>query len=220
SLFPCWLNSPPLRVNTHAAPMPTLSLFPPTMAVLPSPDSATEMACWALPTASVPTSLGCWHHPPIPGQRMNTHVAPAKPLSRFPPTMAVWPAPDSATDRLCGALPPASAPTSLPPCWLHTPPLWVKTHTAPAALLSAGPPTSAVLPSPDSATEVPWSAVPTAPVPTSLFPCWLHTPPLRAQTHAAPVTLLTATPPTSAVVPAADSATGKPWWTLLPDAPA
>ena len=45
--------------------------------------------------------------------------------------------------------------------------------------LSSGPPTMAVLPSADSATEAPCSAVPTAPVPTSLLPCWVQTPPLR-----------------------------------------
>ena len=44
----------------------------------------------------------------------------------------------------------------------------------------------AVLPSADSATEPPCSACPTAPVPTSLLPCWVQTPPLRVNTHAAP----------------------------------
>jgi hypothetical protein len=55
---------------------------------------------------------------------------------------------------------------------------WTKTHAAPTEL-SPGPPMMAVLPSPDSATEVPWSAFPTAPVPTSLLPCWAQTPLLR-----------------------------------------
>src|SRR5437588_3577397 len=32
----------------------------------------------------------------------------------------------------------------------------------------------------------PWKALPTAPVPTSLFPCWVQTPPLRVNTQAAP----------------------------------
>jgi hypothetical protein len=41
---------------------------------------------------------------------------------------------------------PDSAPTSLLPCW-ETPPLRVKTHTAPVSLLSNEPPTMAVLPS-------------------------------------------------------------------------
>jgi hypothetical protein len=36
----------------------------------------------------------------------------------------------------------------------------------------------AVLPSPDSPTEKPCWAFPTAPVPTSLGPCWVQTPPL------------------------------------------
>ena len=46
---------PPLRVNTHAAPTPPLSLDPPTMTMLPSADIATEGA--DVPTAPVPTSL-------------------------------------------------------------------------------------------------------------------------------------------------------------------
>ena len=47
SLAPCWVQTPPLRVNTHAAPVLELSPHPPTMAVLPSPDSATEEPCSA-----------------------------------------------------------------------------------------------------------------------------------------------------------------------------
>jgi hypothetical protein len=44
----------------------------------------------------------------------------------------------------------------------------------------------AVLPSPDRATKMPWSTSdPTAPMPTSLLPCWVQTPPLRVKTHAA-----------------------------------
>jgi hypothetical protein len=54
-----------------------------------------------------------------------------------------------------------------------------------------------VLPSEDSATEKPWLAAPTAPVPTSLLPCWVHTPLLRVKTHAAPVFELSRNPPTN-----------------------
>ena len=68
----------------------------------------------------------------------------------------------------------------------------------------------AVLPSADSATEMPCSAAPTAPVPTSFVPCWVQTPPLRVKTHAAPVKLLSRYPPTMAVLPSADSATEMP----------
>jgi hypothetical protein len=67
---------------------------------------------------------------------------------------------------------------------------WTKTHaapTAPALLpLSPHPPTMAVLPSPDSATEMPCRAGPTASVPTSLLSCWVQRPLLRVKTHAAP----------------------------------
>src|SRR5260370_19860710 len=45
---------PPLRVNTHAAPRPPLSLGPPTKTRLPSADSATEDMDF--PTAPMPAS--------------------------------------------------------------------------------------------------------------------------------------------------------------------
>jgi hypothetical protein len=79
--------------------------------------------------------------------RVKTHAAPV-PSSSTPPTMAVLPSADSATD-----VPAAPVPTSLLPCWFQAPPLRVKTHAAPAPELSTKPPTMAVLPSPDSATE-------------------------------------------------------------------
>src|SRR6516164_3657679 len=84
--------------------------------------------------------------------------------------MAVLPSPDSATDEPQLGLPTALPPTSLVPCWLHTPPARVKTHAAPSRELSSNPPTMAVLPSPDSATDQPCAAAPTAPVPTSFGP--------------------------------------------------
>src|SRR6266581_3715381 len=154
------------------------------MAVLPSPDSATEAPCPAAPPALEPTSLPpcCVHTPAL---RVKAHAAPALLLSAPPPTMAVLPSADSATEMPCSATPTVPVPTSLPPCWLHTAPLRVKIHAAPALLLSPSPPTMTVLPSPDSATEVPCVAAPTAPVPTSLPPCWLQTPLLRVKTHAA-----------------------------------
>ena len=68
----------------------------------------------------------------------------------------------------------------------------------------------AVLPSADSATEAPCLASPTAPLPTSLLPCWVQTPLLRVKTHAAPMILLSASPPAMAVLPSAESATDQP----------
>src|SRR5262245_56159327 len=72
-------------------------------------------------------------------------------------------------------------PTSVPPSCVQVPPLRVNTHAAPAgpttddrsrsALLGPGPPTIAVLPSADSATDMPWLVLPTAPVPTSFGRC-------------------------------------------------
>jgi hypothetical protein len=68
----------------------------------------------------------------------------------------------------------------------------------------------AVLPSADNATEAPWPAYPTAPMPTSLV-CWVHAPLLRAYTNAAPVPKVSLGAPTMAVLPSADSATEMPW---------
>src|SRR5262249_41127456 len=142
------------------------------------------------------------------GGATNTQAAPAVLLSPFPPTMAVLQ--DSATEKPCWAAPTAPVPNSLFPCWVHTPPLRVNTHAAPTPLLSKNPPTMAVLPPPDSATEEPCAAVPPAPVPTSLLPCCVHPPPLRVNTHAVPALLLSSGPPTIAVLPSADSATDQP----------
>src|SRR5262249_58042534 len=96
--------------------------------------------------------------------------------------MAVLPSPDSATEEPCWAWPAAPVPINFT-CSLHTPPLRVKTHVAPSLLLSFRPPMRAVLPSADSATEKPCWAAPTLLLPTSLGPCWLHVPPLRAKIH-------------------------------------
>src|SRR6516225_5687339 len=108
--------------------------------------------------------------------------------------MAVLPSPDSATDWPWSTLgPTAPLPTSLLPCWVQTPPLRVNTHAAPTPVLSSDPRTMEVLPSADSAPEVPWPAGKgslASPVPTSLLPCWVQTPPLRVNTHAAPTAVL------------------------------
>src|SRR5664280_459148 len=57
SLSPCCFQAPAARVNTQAAPASPLSTYPPTMAVLPSPETATADACQAAPVASLPISL-------------------------------------------------------------------------------------------------------------------------------------------------------------------
>src|SRR5262249_32649410 len=160
-------------VNTHAAPTELLSCGPPTMAVLPSADSATARPCAAKPTAPLPTSLfPCWvQTPPL---RVNTHAAPAEEprgASLIPPTRAVLPSADDATESPCWAGPAAPVPTSLLPCWVHTPPLRVNTHTAPAPPPSRSRPTMTVLPSTDTATGKSWVALEPTPLPTSLGPC-------------------------------------------------
>src|SRR5262245_21814425 len=145
------------------------------------------------------------------GVWMNTHTAPARLLSPGPPTAAVLPSADSATDRPCWPKKPTvPVPTSLSPCCVQTPPLRVATHAAPVRALSPGPPPRAVLPSADSAAEVPSAEVGAAPSATNLPPCCVHTLPLRVNTHPAPVLPSSASPPTSAVLPSADSATETP----------
>src|ERR1019366_2625566 len=92
----------------------------------------------------------------------------------------------------------------------QTPALLVQTHAAPAELLSTYPPTMAVLPSAERDTEKPCQALPTAPEPTSLDPCWVQTPPLLVQTHAAPTLLPSEYPPTIAVLPSDERDTEMP----------
>jgi hypothetical protein len=82
----------------------------------------------------------------------------------------VFPSPDSAT-----ALPKLPAPV-IPvgvifTCWVHVVPERVNTNAAPLAEFSLGEPTSAVLPSADSATLHPKAPLPISPVPVSLGPC-------------------------------------------------
>ncbi len=75
-------------------------------------------------------------------------------------------------------------PTSLGPCCVQAVPDRVKTQTAPSRALSRGPPMTAVLPSAERAIAEPCRAEPTAPVPTSLAPWRLQSPPERVQTNA------------------------------------
>src|SRR6516165_4359107 len=238
SLLPCCVQTPSLRVNTHAAPAAPrpkgtdrshgLSPGPPTMAVLPSADNATDVPWRAFPTAPVPISFlpCCAQTLPL---RANTHAASVP----QPPTMAVVPSAETATDIPWpggnGGF-PAPLPTSLLPCCVQASPLRAKTHAAPVVRLSLGPPTMAVLPSADTPTDAPWDHKPppySLVAPTNLA-CCLQTPPLRVNTHAAPAgpmeagrsrsALLAPGPPTMAVLPSADNATDMPWL-ALPTAP-
>src|ERR1017187_9962814 len=208
SLSPYCVQTAPLLVQTHAAPTPPLSFFPPTRAVLPSAERDTEVPWSAGPAMPDPTSLvPCWlQTPPV---LVQTHAAPALPQSLYPPTMAVLPSAERDTEPPWRA-PDAPDPTSLVPCWLQTPPVLVQTHAAPALPLSFSPPTMAVLPSAERDTEEPCRAFPTAPEPTSLVPCWVQTPPLLVQTHAAPAPPLSIYPPTMAVLPSAERDTDPP----------
>src|SRR5262245_23884806 len=145
------------------------------MAMLLSADSATDVPKPA--TAPGPTNLFCCVQ--TPALRVNTHAAPAAPrpngtcrshrLSPGPPTMAVSPSADNATDMPWRALPTPSVPTSFLPCCVQMPPLRVNTHAAPVLLLSDHPPTMAVLPSEESDSDMSWRPFPTAQLPTCLL---------------------------------------------------
>jgi hypothetical protein len=120
---------------------------------------------------------------------------------------------------LCYKMPKSIDPHSanVGPRWVHGPPLRVKTRAATVRELSTGPPTRAVLSSPDSATEAPCLAFPTPPAPTKLVPCWDaalfllgQTPPLRVKIHAARVFKSSQSPLTIAVLPSPDSAIEAP----------
>src|ERR1017187_1957315 len=103
----------------------------------------------------------------------NAHAAPTPLLSQGPPKMAVLASADSATEKPC-CTPKTPKATSLSPCWAHTSPERVYTNAPPILRLSPGAPTMAVLPSADSATAEPWFSFPTAALPASLPPCWVH----------------------------------------------
>src|SRR5579864_2278926 len=87
-------------------------LLLPTSAVLPSPEIATDRPnCSA---ASFCVSSCCCDQAPL--DRVKTHAAPVKSLSASPPTIAVLPSEESATDRPCPEPPTAPVPRSLGPC--------------------------------------------------------------------------------------------------------
>ena len=209
SFDPCCVHVEPVRVNTHAAPTVLLSRGPPISAVPPSLDNATLEPNRPLPLAPEPVSLEpCWVQ--VEPERVNTHAAPTPPLSERPPINAVFPSPDSATLQPNSPLPIAPEPVSLEPCWVQVEPERVNTHAAPTRPLSPGPPINAVFPSPDSATLEPKSALPLAPDPVSLEPCWVQVEPERVKTHAAPARSLSTGSPINAVFPSPDSATLQP----------
>src|SRR5579862_1402553 len=87
SLLPCCVQTLSARVNTHTAPLPLLSLDPPSIKVLPSAERVTEVPCReevfpprGPPPAPVPTSLIPCCIQPL-SVKVNTHTAPALLLS-------------------------------------------------------------------------------------------------------------------------------------------
>ena len=116
-------------------------------------------------------------------------------------------------------VPTEPAPTRMSGKMLHTPLVRVNTHAAPVSLLYRSPPMSAVLPSADTDTEIPWCAIPSRTVPQSLSPCWVHAPLICVKIHMAPVPSLSLSPPTTTVVPSADTATELPCPAIILETP-
>ena len=154
----------------------------------------------------MPVSLGpCWLH--MPPERVNAQAAPTPEASPGPPIIAVLPSAERDTDEPCLEAIEAPDPYNLLPCWLQLPAVRTNTQEDPLPPRSPSPPTMAVLPSAEIATEEPcWAYKP--PVPTSLLPCWLHMHPVRINIQAA----LSPGPPTMAVLPSAETATEIPCW--------
>ena len=113
----------PLRVKIHAAPRFALSLYPPTMAVLPSALSETlkprreflvAFAPVKFPPSEATNLAPCWLQ--VDPLRVKIHAAPRNELSADPPTMAVEPSALSETVKPRAAEPLIPVPTNLAPC--------------------------------------------------------------------------------------------------------
>ena len=221
SFGPCWLHTPPERVNTHAAPSSSLSPGPPISAVLPSAESATSTPNWLLPS-SPPVSFGpCWLH--IPPERVNTHTAPVAMSSSGPADqrgVAVFGQRNAVAEFAFSAL---ARPVSFAPCWVQVEPVRSE-HPRRAGAAVVGRPADqrrvAVGGERHACAEFAFSGLAAALVgalpvqsPTSFSPCWVQADPERVNTHAAPTPPLSAGPPINAVSPSAESAT------LLPNSP-
>ena len=146
SLGPCCVHVPLLRVNTHAAPEGEKS-FPlvgaASTAVLPSADSATDMPLeFGLPNRTTAHQLGSLLCPCAGATGEHPDRPYVGAAVGAPPTMAVLPSSDSATDKPLygGPRPHRYRPTSGPCCAREPPRLRVNTHgCAYRRLLSCDP---------------------------------------------------------------------------------
>ena len=229
SFSPCWLHFLPERVNTQAAPVPgpkpwaLLSHGAPTIAVLPSDESATLRPNWPSPISPVGTDSRALLTPRFtrPRERVHGPGSPACPISSSigAPISAVVPAADRA--MLQPNCPPSAPVQHSPlavifaPCCDHLPAERVNAHTAPSTIVvptvSLGAPTIAKFPSAESATATPKPGCgDVSSLPVSFGPCCAQVLPVRVKTQAAPLPLLSPEPPMRAVFPSADSATDEP----------
>src|SRR5215212_1197777 len=138
------------RRNRAAAPTPML----PTSAASPPAEKATlkPNSHPAPPFGSTSFGPDCSHCAPL---RSNDHAAPRALSSVHAPRSAVSPDPSSATAPPKLPAPTSSEGASFEPACLHLDLPRSNNHAPPIPPASSGAPTSAVSPSPDSATLVP-----------------------------------------------------------------
>src|SRR3954451_19839635 len=107
----------------------------------------------------------------VGGGSTRAQVAPVFELGPGPPSRAVSPSAESATEVPASASLPASAAVVFGPSWLQPLPNGANTHAAPVfSVPSNGPPITALSPLADSATDQPKRLPPTSSLGTSLGP--------------------------------------------------
>jgi hypothetical protein len=152
--------------------------YAPTSAVLPSRDSAADTPKRSPAAPSEAINSCCWLQ--ITPEAVKIYAAPAPEFLRNAPTSAVLPLLDSATDEPKASVAAPSEAVNVD-CWVQAVPERVKTHAAPM-LFPCPDPTSAMFPSPDSATETPRLKTPGA----LSSDCWLQVPFESEKVYAAP----------------------------------
>src|ERR1041384_5998279 len=159
SCSPAWRHAPALRLKAHTAALLASLLTPPLSARLPSLESATRRPCASgVCGPPAPTSLGpCCVQTPF--WRVKIHTAPVGGSNGAPET-TVLPSAEMATDAPCVGNVPLDPVPTIRAISVQTPLDRVKIYSAPVVagdgLESApGPPSAAVFPSAERATEKP-----------------------------------------------------------------
>ena len=161
SLVPCWVQTPPLLVQTHAAPAKLLSLGPSDDGRVAVGGEGHGIALSSAPHGARADQLGALLGPDAAAPRPDPRGPGDYCCRAVPPTMAVLPSAERDTEKPWSAsIPRRPSRPAWFPAGSRRLPLLVQTHAAPAKLLSPGPPTMAVLPSAERDTEKPCSSGP------------------------------------------------------------